>query len=568
MRKYWFIGLLCLAAWVPMRALAQVQPDDNAASTSFTASGAVPLDSWVYPAFDRLTALGITPSALEGTRPWTRLECARLVLEAQSHTSGSDADPEVQDLVDRLALEFSHEITILHGAPNRDAGVTDAYVRATEIAGPPLRDSFHFAQTIDDDFGRPYGQGFNAISGVQLHAEYHPLAVVLRGEFQDSRALFNYNPTALNAIAAMDNLPVQPLPGIAALDRMRPVEATVSLKVGGWQATFGEQNQWWGQERSTSLILSDNAEAPVMLQIQHPDPVQLPGLLAYLGKIDNTLFVGQMRGHHYVRGAWPVFPLYGSAAKTLNPQPFIWGDQLDLKMTPNFELGFEIVCLWAGYGRPATVGTWLHTFSFRGNYQPLDPGKRYGGFHFAYRLPGMRDVTLYADAMSNDEPTPLVYEFDSAIAPGIYFARIPHLRRMDARLEAAYTNIPEYADGVGSVYDNERYADGYRNAGQLMGSWVGRAGTGLVAKTTYWLSGASEVDLSMRRQFNDRHMIGGGDLTDFSGHYRWVERHGPWQVNGSLTAERWRFPVLRSNAQHVVTASIGVVFTPLAKNAR
>jgi hypothetical protein len=440
-------------------------------------------------------------------------------------------------------------------------------LRATQIAGPPLRDSFHFAQTISDDFGRPYGEGFNSISGTQVHAEYGPFAIALRGEFQQARSLFSYNSTALNAIAAMDQLPAQLLPGITALVRMRPVEATVSLKLLGWQATFGEQSQWWGQSRTNSLILSNNAEAPVVLLIQKDKPTQLPWIFAYLGKINNTFFIGQLRGHHYVRGPYPNFNLEGSATKALNPQPFIWGEQLDLKMSPNLEFGFEISCMWAGYGRPATVGTWLHTLSFHGDFQSLDPGKRYGGFHFSYRLPFLKEVTIFTDAMANDEPTPIIYETRSAMNPGIYIARLPRLHQVDARVEAVYTNIPHYADGVGAVYENGHYANGYRNAGQLLGSWVGRAGTGIVAQSSYWFSGVNKIDVSMRHQFNDLHMIGGGDLTDFTAHSLWQLR-GPWQLEGSLTAERWRFPILQSSPQNNVTATFGVTFTPPFKSAK
>ena len=573
MRKLWLIpvvGFLIAQSCTGIFAETISSPDDDSSRGElFKASGAVPLDSWIYPAFDRLTALGYTPSAMQGMRPWTRLECARLVEEAQQavDADADAADPEVRQIVDRLALEFFYETTLLHGSPNRSAGLTNAYVRLTQIAGPPLRDSFHFAQTVYDDFGRPYGQGFNSINGAQFHAEYGPFAIVLRGDFQQSRSLFAYNSNALNAIAGMDDLPVQSLPGVSSLQRLRPVEATVSMKMLGWQATFGEQSQWWGQSRSTSLILSNNAEAPVVLSIQHDKPVQFPWVFAYLGKINNTFFLGQLRGQHYVRGPIPALTLYGSATKTLNPQPFIWGDQLDLKISPNLELGFEISCMWAGYGRPATIGTWLHTFNFHGNNQPIDPGKRYGGAHFAYRLPGLRTVSLYADAMSNDEPTPIVYLTRSAISPGIYFARLPHLHQVDLRAEAVYTNIPNYADGVGAVYFNQHYASGYRNAGQLIGSWVGRAGTAFNAQATYWFSGGSKVDISMRRQFNDRHMIGGGDLTDFSAKSFW-QLHGPWQVEGSLTAERWHFPILRASPADTVSATFGVIFTPRAKGSQ
>ena len=389
-------------------------------------------------------------------------------------------------------------------------------------------------------------------------------SVALRGEYQNSRALFPYNNNALAAIAVMDVLPVQPLPNETALSRLRLVEATVSMKFLGWQASFGEQSQWWGQARSTSLLLSNNAEAPVMLRIQRDRPMQLPGILTYLGKINNTFFLGQVRGQHYVRGPMPVVPLYGSATKSLNPQPFLWGDHLDLKMSPNFELGFEIVSMWAGYGRPATLGTWLHTFSFKGNDQPVDPGKRYGAFQFAYRLPRLRDVTLYADMMANDEPTPLTYPHESAMNPGLYIARLPRLPHMDLRIEGLYTNIPNYADGVGAVYFNQHYASGYRNAGQVIGSWVGRAGTAVDAKTTYWFSASRELDLSFRRQFNDRHMIGGGGLDDFAAHAAWQLR-GPWHLEAGLTGERWKFPILRDTPATNVVATFGLIYYSASK---
>ena len=496
-------------------------------------------------------------------RPWTRIECARLTEEARSNFGRSDSiyDDQAAPLYTRLSEEFSFEIHVLAGASNRRVEETQAYLRATEITGPPLRDSFHFGQTIYNDFGRPYGQGFNASAGTQVQAMFGPVSVSVRGEFQSSRALFSYGPNALAAIASADALPVMTMPNIGAYQRFRPLEATVSLKLAGWQATFGEQPQWWGVSRSTSLLLSNNAEAPVLLLIKRDKPIQLPGFLAYLGQFRDTFFVGELRGQHFVRGPIPTLALEGSQTKTLNPQPFIWGDQLNLKVSPNLEIGFEIVAVWAGYGRPATIGTFLHTFSNLGNNQAVDPGKRYGGFHFAYALPGVRTVSLYTDTVSNDEPTPLVYPKESAISSGLDFATLPRLKNVELRVEGLYTNIPHYADGIGAVYFNEHYADGYRNAGQLMGSWVGRAGIGYDAKATYWFSHDRHIDLGLRRQTNDQHFIGGGGLTDVSSHIFWPLRNG-WEAEGNLTAERWRFPVLPDSAQHPFVATFGLTYSP------
>src|SRR5258708_31213785 len=47
-----------------------------------TGSPYVELDSWIYPVLDRLAALGYIHSQFSDMRPWTRIECARMVQEA------------------------------------------------------------------------------------------------------------------------------------------------------------------------------------------------------------------------------------------------------------------------------------------------------------------------------------------------------------------------------------------------------------------------------------------------------------------------------------------------------
>ena len=56
--------------------------------TTATGSVYVPLDSWIYPAFERLIAWGYIDSAYLGLRPWTRLSCVRMLARAE------DIEPE------------------------------------------------------------------------------------------------------------------------------------------------------------------------------------------------------------------------------------------------------------------------------------------------------------------------------------------------------------------------------------------------------------------------------------------------------------------------------------------
>src|SRR4029077_4791407 len=53
--------------------------ENSERSTGNISSPYIPLDSWVYPALDRLIGMGMIDSGFSGVRPWTRSECARLL---------------------------------------------------------------------------------------------------------------------------------------------------------------------------------------------------------------------------------------------------------------------------------------------------------------------------------------------------------------------------------------------------------------------------------------------------------------------------------------------------------
>ena len=124
----------------------------------------VPLDSWIYPLLNRLAAQGFFDDAILGMKPWTRLECARLISEAGDRFQ--EAGPELQTLrlYDSLRLEFSSELALLGGGTNTFAHLESIYARTTQISGPPLTDRFHLGQTLVNHFGRPFQQGLISIA--------------------------------------------------------------------------------------------------------------------------------------------------------------------------------------------------------------------------------------------------------------------------------------------------------------------------------------------------------------------------------------------------------------------
>jgi hypothetical protein len=127
----------------------------------------VPLDSWIYPALKRLAAMGYVPDQEGLVQPWTREQCAMFVEEAadiasrhSTKVSAGALNEEALRLISALEAEF------LRDEPAKaEVRVESLYTQTSQIAGSPLRDSYHFGQTLVNDYGRPYGQGTNTVDG-------------------------------------------------------------------------------------------------------------------------------------------------------------------------------------------------------------------------------------------------------------------------------------------------------------------------------------------------------------------------------------------------------------------
>jgi membrane-associated phospholipid phosphatase len=524
----------------------------------------VPLDSWVYTAFDRLTALGAIGSDMSGLKPWTRLECLRLIEEA----SGSellDSDQQVSRLLDRLKAEFAPDLERV-GSGRSLVQLDSVYSRVTVISGKPLTDGYHFGETIYNDDGRPYQQGFNSIAGLSGSATHGHWAFYLRGEYQHAASAPALTSLTLNAIAAQDTVPVEPSLGVAAVNRIRLLEAYASYTISNWEISFGNQSLWWGPGEQGAMMLSNNAEPIPMLRFSRVTPMILPSLLRWMGPVRVEYFTGQLAGHQFIR-IHPTLTTSVLFGPSLNRQPFVSQGKLSFKPTPNLEVGFSVRDIWGGDGYPVTAITFLRTFSpRRGTLQglPDDPGAGDTGFDFKYRVPGLRNwLTLYADSLSDDELSPIAYPRRSAFRPGIYMPRIPKLPKLDFRAEGVYTDLPNLKS-TGSYYFNGRYLGGDTNAGHIIGDWIGREGSGFKVTSKYWFAPENKIEVSYRNANVNPDFLGGGRYDDFSGSIGW-KIHPKVAMAISSQFERWNFPILDVTKHSNVTTSIVFTFHPGAR---
>lgn len=543
---------------------AQAADREDPSGTAFESSPYVPLDSWIYPTFDRLAAMGYVLTSSAVMRPWTRLECARLLAEA--HNNADENDDAAVPLFKALDAEFAFETSVIDGAANRQAQFESLYSRVTGISGTPLRDTFHFGQTLADDYGRPYGPGGNEVSGVAVRGVWRPFSIYLRGEHQYAPVMPTYNAAAQQAIIASDSEFVQGTMPFGwnlrsgTTDRPRFIEAYAAATYANWQISFGQQALWWGPDRSTSLILSNNAEAMPMLRFARVKPLKMPGILSWFGPVHFDAFFAREGGIHYV-GLGPTFVLYGSTSHPLNPPPYLWGVIFSFKPTQNFEIGFAHTVIFAGYGRPLNLKTFLHSFSINGNGQAVDPGKRATEFNFNYHPPLFRkSVVVYTEGLAWDDPAEGKFVARFALSPGIYVPRIPGLSKVDLRMEGAYTDLPKLVDQA-YYYANAHYVEGYTNYGQVLGSWVGRQGRGGQASSSYWFNARDKATVSYRRMTADKSFLEGGGMSDISGALSWDIRPDI-ELTASGQYERWKFPLLNAGQQTDFTGSFEVKVFP------
>ena len=516
----------------------------------------VPLDSWIYPAIERLAALGYIQTAYLGVRPWTRIECARLLEESGEQVrDGTEASREAENIQEQLAQEFHSDIEHLDGERNVGAVVDSVYTRFTGITGSPLRDGYHFNQTLTNDYGRPYGEGFNVSSGLTGYASAGPLSLFIRGEYQHSPAVSSAPLGVLEAIAAQDRtLPFAN--GSPVINRFRLLDSSIALTFHNFQFSFGKQSLWLGPGSSGPFLFSNNAEPIPMLRIDRVSPARIPLLSSILGPVRAEFFLGQLSGQQWVNVNHTLVGPYPSR------QPFIHGTKISFKPTDNLEFGFGATVMFAGPGLPFTWHNLYRTFtSF--NVPPgsaADPGDRRSTFDFSYRVPGIRDyLTIYADSFVEDEFSPIGSSRPS-MRVGMYFPRLPKVPKLDLRLEGLYTDVPGQKP-TGFVYWNGRYLSGYTNDGNLLASWIGRQGKGGQAWATYWFSPRNTLQIAYRHAEVDKVFIGGGRLNDLSMRGEYV-----LGTNLALSAfvqyEHWNFPVLSAVPQSDVITSVQLTFYP------
>lgn len=526
----------------PTNRLLQYSPDFG--------STYLPLDSWIYPALDRLSSLGYIDTAFFGLRPWTRKSILNMLDDFSGRVNDSNDDDAISIY---LAVENELNSEMLRAPVHVE--IDSIYSRFIEISGDaPLTSSFEFGQTLINDLGRPYSQGFNAITGFRGRAEAGRFTLSFGAEYQHAPGYGPLSPVIQNIIAnrnggpGFDVLTPEQQFGVSSRNNFRILDANLSYHLWGHEISVGKSEMWWGPNKGGSFLWSTNAEPIYMFRINRVEPLYIPFLSRIIGPIRYDNYFGDLKGH-------------------IDPnQPWVFGNKVSIHPFKDLELGFSRSCEFSGKGySPLTFGTFWNCFISGGDFlqagqRRYDVGDRRGNFDFRWRLPFLRkSVTIYTDSLADDDPSPLANPRRSAWAPGIYISHLPYLSKWDLRFEAPYTNEKAYPGGA---YTNHGYRDGFTNKGQLIGYWIGRDSAGYQGWLTYWLSPRETLQFQYRNAKLDRTLWkGGGTQTDLS--VKLVKRlRNDVEFNGSLQFERYLIPILYPNAQHNFSTSFQIMWNP------
>jgi hypothetical protein len=499
----------------------------------------VPVESPVYFALHRLFSMALIDSQTSGLKPWTAAECRRLLNEAQQalDTRSSALSPPLSAYARQLIALAENRLEN-YAAPSQ-VRITSVYARAGLIAGQPLADSWHFGQTWTGDYGRPFGQGFNSVTGVTAESQWGRFFASVRAEHQYGSAVPSYGAWGDYLRGRLDGVPMSVKGSPQPTNRGRVLEASFGARLGNVQISAGRQTLWWGPTYDTPLSFSNNAEPTDNVRISTVHPVRL-GLFgrSIIARVE--VAAGRLAGHQYTSRPW------------FNAQ------KLSLRLTRDLEMGFTRWSLFWGDGHPKSLRSLIRNFTSVssaepvGMIDPLDPGDRKGGFDFQYRVPGLRRfVTIYTDSYAEDDPSPLASPRRAAIHPGIHLARIPGLGKWDLRVEAPSTAPFDGQSWLVNYYNNQ-YRTGNTNRGFLLGSWTGRSSRAVQSWATCIICGPFQrIELGFRHLKNVGEFLPGGGTDTRASVSTILRLREDLSLECFLQAQRFWIPVLSGPQRNV-----------------
>lgn len=341
----------------------------------------LPLDSWAYEALETLEGYGLIESAMPSTRPYSRLEAARLVWEAEKKWTEARQKENFKEMaivsssLSRLKKEFKSELIdlkVIEGAPVStylkpvDEVILKYQFQSDNTLIRP-QDGLprtHIIYPLYNQDGLVYRKGHNF--DAQLEGEsrlWNHFSIYYRPQF-----------TAMEAENA----------------RFHLEKGYLKLELLNLELEVGRDAMWWGPGKHGALIISNNARPFDMIKFSNQRPFSLP----FLGLFKFNLFFSRL-----------------DYKEPYIAEPLLYGLRLDFKPHPIFEIGISHIAIFEGEGRKAlSFKDYLDIIFGNANreYTKLDSNQQIA-FDFSLRWPNFykiipiaRSLRLYGEYGAED----------------------------------------------------------------------------------------------------------------------------------------------------------------------
>ena len=435
----------------------------NVAAASPLVTADVPLDSNYYLYLDKLEGMGYVSDIPTGTKPYSRLDMAKWVLQAENVAKTKPMPKYLQTYFNTMRADLAEEIAYLQGDTNKfesNLKLRNAKVEFSYMDQDNSRQGYkvspsnggnagewnraHWQMLNHNNNGYRYGDGFNAVGSLNISGSVNKdfaLGITPRFSWDKDEH------------------------GDASL-----IDGYVKTHVGVWGVTVGKQPLYWGQGTNGTLAFSNNATPQTMVKLNLLEPHTFDnGLLKFLGKANVNVFASRLEGNRVETSGTEY---------EKDHAPFV-GIRVDVMPTDAFTIGLERMSMLRKFDKDWFFGNNAETKDAEG-------WNDIAGFDMRYRFPG---VQIYGSLYGEDQAH--AFPCEDAYTVGLYFPQLVKDGSWDLRLEGSQTNWAWYHHWV--------MQNGWTYKDDIMGDWMGNDARKYYAQVNHYLDNGDRLGLSFVR---------------------------------------------------------------------
>ena len=444
----------------------------------------IPLDSPIYDELDTLNSLGYLDDYLDEIKPISRIEAARLTIEAQARLGDATRpDSIAREIIGEMRDQLREEVGWLQ--TNNENNPPTAMLNPIDRAelqyiystGPQRfwRNAPSSGDLIYADEGTPLlpdNDGIATAPGSNEVGRWGAWGGV-------GGSLSAYGEVAIAGPIGRN---------LRNTNRVRPMGAEAVLDLGNWAFSFGQEEMYWGTGHFYTIAQSDNADPIPGFHLQNVHPFLLPGFLRYLGQFRVQLFFGRLDAGRVI--SQPC----GTCAPATFARPWIDGETVSFRTLPNLEWGITHEIMFGGQGNNN-----YSLLGFFGRATAISTGNTasgnthsQAGVYLRFRFPRLRNAVLYVETSAGDNFTNELRPIGSALPilsvsyqGGFYIPRLTSDGRTDLRFEFDINepNHETHSDALYYAYSDRLLEDPLGPNASQINFQVGRWFSGLTKGT-------------------------------------------------------------------------------------